>query len=64
MKRVSVKLPLQDWKDLWGFVKGDTANMEESCPIKHQMEGILKQIQHVIALNEPTPPTDNKGGAS
>jgi len=48
IKKIAVKLPLKDWKDLWNFVNGDLANMAEGDPIKEQMEGVCREIQHAI----------------
>lgn len=43
-KKVTVKLPEKDWRDLVNFVRGDLHNMDWECEIRIQMERICKTI--------------------
>lgn len=49
VRRVSVRLPEKDWRDLINFVVGDLHNMDEGDEVREQMERILQEIRKASA---------------
>lgn len=48
VRRISIRLSVQDWSDLTHFLKGDLHNMEES-KIKRQMRRIVETIDIAVS---------------
>lgn len=49
-KKISVKLPENDWNDLVSFMIGDLHNMDCGDPVAAQMSAILDEIRKAVAI--------------